>query len=201
MNGTSTDRPPRADAQRNREAILDAALSCLTVSPRASMAEIAQAAGVGRVTLYGHFSSRTELIEAAAARTMERAETQLTPLDLTGDPRQALALLIGASWRLVDDSRGIIAAAEGELGADRIRDHHDQTLLRVRRLIERGQAIGQFRRDLPVDWLTACYFSIMHGAGAELRSGRLTEAQVAEILPATILGLLSRPGERMPPAE
>lgn len=200
MSTALADRTPRADSQRNRAAILDAALSGLAANPRASMAEIAEAAGVRRVTLYGHFSSRTELIEAVAARTMSRAEARLTPLDLGGDPRDALELLVTSSWRIVDDSRGIIAAAEAELGTDRLRGHHDDAMLRVQRLIERGRAAGLFRTDQPVEWLTACYFAIVHGAASEIRAGRLSETQAAAFLPSTILALVSEPTERLPRA-
>ena len=52
----------RADAQRNIAAILAAAGDCLGRDPGASTSEIAKAAGVGRVTLYGHFPSRAELV-------------------------------------------------------------------------------------------------------------------------------------------
>ena len=48
----------RADARRNIELILDAAEACLTRNPDASMSDIAAEAGLGRVTIYGHFTSR-----------------------------------------------------------------------------------------------------------------------------------------------
>lgn len=49
----------RADAQQNVERILDAAIDCLSRDSDASVVQIAQAAGVGRVTLYGHFRPGT----------------------------------------------------------------------------------------------------------------------------------------------
>ncbi|MDP3890630.1 MAG: TetR family transcriptional regulator, partial [Nocardioides sp.] len=63
--------PKRSDARRNIEAILEAATVCLARSPEANITTIAQAAGVGRVTLYGHFESRSALIAAVAARALE----------------------------------------------------------------------------------------------------------------------------------
>lgn len=193
MTTEAADRNLRADAQRNRTAIMDAAVTCLAANPRASMAEIAQAAGIGRVTLYGHFSSRRELIEAIVESTMREADDQLAPLDLSGDPRAALDLLIATSWRIIDKFHGLIGAAELELGADRIRDHHDQTMLRVRRLIERGQVEGSFRVDQSPDWIAACFFAILHGASAEIRAGRLRELDAAAVLTATIRSLVSAP--------
>src|ERR671915_44721 len=100
--GARTGR--RADAEQNTARILDAAAACLCRSPTASMAEIARAAGVGRVTVYGHFASREALIEATLARLLERGEAVLGGLDLTGDPRQALRTLIESSWRLIADA-------------------------------------------------------------------------------------------------
>ncbi len=192
MTDELTGQARRADAQRNRAAIIDAALVCLAANPRASMTEIARAAGVGRVTLYGHFSSRKELLDAAAAQTMGLAEAKLAPLNLDGDPGEALELLVRSSWRIVDDFHGLLAAAEDELGSDHIRAHHDATMLRVRRLIERGQEAGVFRTDLSSRWLTACFFSLLHGAAAEVRAGHLKESDVATALPATIKSLTAR---------
>jgi TetR/AcrR family transcriptional regulator, mexCD-oprJ operon repressor len=49
----------RAEARRNVVGILDAASPCLARDPSASLADIAREAGVGGVTLYGHFDSRS----------------------------------------------------------------------------------------------------------------------------------------------
>jgi AcrR family transcriptional regulator len=95
----------RADARRNVEAILRAATECLGRRPDATLAEIAEAAGVGRVTLYGHFSSRAELLDAVMAHVLQHGNAVLEPIDLTGDPRAALTRLIDASWEVLNQSR------------------------------------------------------------------------------------------------
>ncbi|MBO9553679.1 TetR/AcrR family transcriptional regulator [Cellulomonas sp.] len=191
----STAEPPmRADAQRNRAAILEAATSALTADPRASMVDIARQAGVGRVTLYGHFPSRTELVDAVFAHNMRRAEAHLGAVDLTGDPRTALERLVSSSWREIADSHGVLEAAEQELGGDRVRAHHDDTLHRVRALLARGQAAGAFRDDVSADWLTSCAFAVLHLAAAEIRAGRLTEPQAPGVVSTTVLAIVDRPG-------
>ncbi len=79
----------RADAERNIEAILHAARIALGRNPDASIGEIAKAAGVGRVTLYGHFPTRAELVTAVVQRALVEAEQTVDRIDLTGDPRDA----------------------------------------------------------------------------------------------------------------
>lgn len=135
----------RADAQRNIEAILDAALDCLGRSPDAPVGEIAAAAGLGRVTLYGHFPSRAQLIDAAFAKAIEDGEAALDGVDLSGEPRKALGRLVESSWMLVDRFRSLLVAAQDALPPGRIRALHAAPMERVQKLLERGQAEGVFR--------------------------------------------------------
>src|SRR5216683_7877526 len=66
-------RRPRTDAQRNRERILDVAKEAFTRSgANASLDDIAKDAGVGPGTLYRHFPTREELLEAVYRTEMEK---------------------------------------------------------------------------------------------------------------------------------
>src|SRR3984957_12148093 len=68
-----TDRKPRADAQRNRERILEVAKREFTRSgANASLEDIAKKAGVGPGTLYRHFPTREELLVAVYRSEMEK---------------------------------------------------------------------------------------------------------------------------------
>jgi TetR/AcrR family transcriptional repressor of mexCD-oprJ operon len=189
-------RPPaarrRADAERNIAAILEAGLACFSRSADASVAEVARAAGVGRVTLYGHFPSREALTDAVLAHAVTKANTALDAVAIDHGPAaEALARLIGSSWRIIDQHRGLLAAAQAHLPPARVRHHHDQAMARVERLIARGQDQGTFRTDLPRSWLVATFYSLMHGAAEEVDAGRLDPAQAAGVLVATILAALA----------
>jgi TetR/AcrR family transcriptional repressor of mexCD-oprJ operon len=191
MPGVREGKARRADAVRNRDGILDAALELFLEDPRANMAEIASAAGVGRVTLYGHFASRTELMDVLFERTINRAEEQLSALDLEGDPVAALERLVVSSWRIVDAFHRLLGAAEHELSPDRIREHHHKPMRRVGHLIARGRSEGAFRGDQPVGWLTACFYALLHTAASEVRTGRLAEEDAQAAVVSSITAVLA----------
>lgn len=191
QEGTTTKR---ADAQRSIAAIVGAATECLSRDPTASTSEIAKLAGVGRVTLYAHFPSRADLVEAVFVHAIEQGEAALGHVDLTGDPREALSRLIKSSWHLVDRFRSLLVAAQEALPPGRVRELHANPMMRVERLIERGQAEGVFRIDLPTSWLVGVAHSVMHGAADEINAGRLTADRAAEYIRATVLAAFAPPG-------
>lgn len=185
----------RADARRNRAAILAATVTALRANPDASVADIAAEAGVGRMTLYGHFSTRAELIEAALTDSLERAENVLADVSLDGDAREAFSRLIASSWKLLDQSRGLLAAAQKELPPARIRELHEKAEARMRGLLERGQSEGAFRTDLPVSWLLATTHVVMNGAAEEISAGRLDAEDAARFIDATLQPAFAAPTE------
>ena len=192
-------RTQRADARRNIAAILDAATDCLARDPEMSIADIAAAAGVGRITLYGHFKTRAELVDAVLARTIEQADAILEHTDTGGDPADALARLVASSWQIVHQFRNILLAAHRELPAERIRGVHDPILRRVQSLIDRGQRAGAFRTDLPMQWLTTTAFSLMHAAAEDATAGRVEADDAARLIAATLLAAYTPPAESRRP--
>lgn len=183
-------RAVRSDSARNREKILDAALTCLMVDPNATMTTIARAAGVGRVTIYAHFETRRALVEALFARVVENADTALESVDLHGDPAQALDDLTRSSWPIVAELHSLLRSARDELGEDAVREHMERVLARVHGVIVRGQSSGTFRSDQSALWLTSCYLAVVHGAADEIRTGRLSEADASNWVPVTVATLV-----------
>ncbi|MEV1079588.1 TetR/AcrR family transcriptional regulator [Streptomyces sp. NPDC050211] len=198
MGSKNSTAAKRADALRSIEAIVQAAAECLGRNPEASLSEIARAAGVGRVTLYAHFASRAEVVDAAMSRALDRGNEVLDAVDLTGDPLLALARYIEAGWHLVDQARALLAAAQKELSAGRIRELHAGPAARVEALVARGRAEGAFRRDLPIAWMVNVLHTVMHSAAEEIRAGRLTSDRAADHITATVLAAFTPPGKPVP---
>src|ERR671929_169881 len=90
-------RKRRADAERNIQAIIDAALEALANDPDASMAEIARRAGVVRATIYMHFPTREALLDAV----MEEATGRVAEAIRNAEPERG-----GACARHGDEAAG-----------------------------------------------------------------------------------------------
>ncbi len=109
-------RKPRADAERNRDRVLEVAKEAFTRSGAdASLDDIARQAGVGAGTLYRHFPSREALIEAVYRTEVEKLAAAERNFAETMPPIEALR-----AWMLlfVDyiTKKKIIAPALDTLG-------------------------------------------------------------------------------------
>lgn len=193
-----TRRRRRADAERSIASIVRAATEVLSRRPDASMTEIAAAAGVGRVTLYAHFPSRELLLAAAIESAVGHASAALDAADMDdGSAVRALGRLVRSGWSSIDQYQGLLAAS-GELTPARLRSHHAGVLTRIERLVDRGQAAGEFRTDLPRAWLVTVCYSLFHAAAQEVREGRLDSTAATEVIEATLVSALTTPAGAMP---
>jgi AcrR family transcriptional regulator len=185
----------RADAGRNIDATLAAAARLLARDPDASMSDIALEAGLGRVTVYGHFKSRAQLVEQVAGQAIDVANAALRDVDLGGDPVIALSRLVATTWDVTARSGRLLVAAERALPPEVVRKLHGGELEdRVRDFIANGQAAGAFRRDMDIEWLVAMFHAVVHTAATEVDRGRLDGDQAASVITATLLGVLGGPG-------
>src|SRR5579863_2179624 len=86
-----TRRRPRADAQRNRERILDVArLAFARHGANASLDDVAKQVGVGPGTLYRHFPTREDLLQAVYRAELEKLAEAQQKLSQTMAPIDAL---------------------------------------------------------------------------------------------------------------
>ncbi|WP_112137099.1 TetR/AcrR family transcriptional regulator [Glycomyces dulcitolivorans] len=179
----------RADAQRNIDNILDAGLRLYSSRPGVSVAEVAEAAGVGRVTLYGHFPSRTELAKALMDRAFEETEAAWRAVDTSGPADAALDRVLREQWHLMERNRNLRDNIIGDVSPQWLRQRHDPILRRIEELITRGQDEGAFRTDLPLSWLITALYSLVHAAADEITAGRLAAKQAPEVLSASLRSL------------
>lgn len=181
----------RADARRNIEAIVAAATTLLAADPDASVQDIAKSAGVGRVTLYGHFDSRASLIAEVGRRAIALSEESLRDVDLDGDPPAAMGRLLEATWHLTHRFGAIVVAADHALPAEEMRRAHEKPEQRVRSLLERGREQGRFRTDMPVAWQIATIHALLHAAAGAVHQGRMSDTQAPRLVRDTVLAAIA----------
>ena len=104
-------RPMRADARRNYERLLAVATEAFSeYGANASLDDIAKRAEVGPGTLYRHFPTRQDLLEAVMEQWMESVLAEAEPLLDSADPAEALAVWLRRLVAHVAVFRGLAAA-------------------------------------------------------------------------------------------
>jgi TetR/AcrR family transcriptional regulator, mexCD-oprJ operon repressor len=192
----------RAVAERNVAAILDAAEALLTRHAQASIAAVASEAGVSRVTVYAHFATREDLLEAVVERAVQRSIVALEAAQPdAGPPLDALERVIGAGWRELEHNSTIAQAAADQLSPAALTRAHQAAHHRIAASVERGRDAGSFRTDLPSDWLVIATLALMHACGDEVRAGRLDAAAAPRILTTTIRDVLTGPPPPSTPSD
>lgn len=181
----------RADARKNIEAIIEAATACLARDPHVSVGDIAKEAGVGRVTLYGHFESRDKLVTLVVERAIQHSDEALAAVDLEGDPRAALSRLLEASWRLTQQYGALIVAAEQSMPSDQFQAVHVGLVDRWKPLMQRGRRDGHFRDDQPLGWQLTLLQSVLHTASGAVYRGEIDAADAAGLIDGTIQAALT----------
>ena len=107
----TTTRPVRADAQRNNEAVLDAAKAVFAdLGVDAPMRKIAARAGVGVGTVYRHYPQRSDLIAAVFRREVDACAAAASTLAAEHDPGEALAQWLQRYTGFIATKRGLAAA-------------------------------------------------------------------------------------------
>ena len=174
-------RPLRADAQRNRERLLDAAVRAFAQEgPDVTLDAIAKDAGVGIGTLYRHFPTREALVEAAYRNELARLCDAVPGLLADLPPDQAMRMWMDrfvdymtTKRDMADALRAVIAS-----GGNPYSESRDRLITAVTTLLGAGAATGTLRPDVePGDVLTSLSGVSMATVGPEQRdrAGRVLD--------------------------
>ena len=182
-----TGRPLRADARRNREKILSAAVRVFAEEGlEAHLERIAKEAGVGSGTLYRNFPTREALIEAAYRNELSRLCEAASELLAAMPPREALRAWMG---RFIDYATAKLGMAEAlravvDSGVNPYAHSRELIMTALTSLMDAARAAGAIRSDVS----PAVMFAAL--TGVALASGKPEEREQAErLLDLTLDGL------------
>jgi AcrR family transcriptional regulator len=155
-------RPLRADARRNHERLLRAARDAFDEhGTEACLDGIARRAGVGIGTLYRHFPTRRDMLEAVLHDGLTELTQQGEQLMGSPAPGEALATWFRAVAAHAAASRGLTAellSMQNESGCTPVASCESMQTMGAR-LLARAQAAGAVRGDIQPDDL----FTLVNG--------------------------------------
>jgi AcrR family transcriptional regulator len=180
--------PLRADARRNRDALLRAAAAGFAAGDDPTLEKIARDAGVGIGTLYRHFPSREALVEAVYRTELGAVCAIVDDLLATHEPAEALRVWMDRYAEFVTTKRGMAGTfralvADGTVAAGRTRESIDAT---VGALLAAGVRAGTLRDDVEADdvvTLLVGVFVATEGSDDPARVGRLLDLVAAGCAP------------------
>jgi AcrR family transcriptional regulator len=186
-----TARPLRADAQRNRDRLLEVAVQAFSHdNPDVTLDAIAKEAGVGIGTLYRHFPTREALIDAAYRSELARLCDSVDDLLRDLPPDQALRAWMDSFTDYMSTKRGMSDALRAVIasGGDPFSESRTRLTAAVTTLLRAGAAAGSLRSDVaPEDVLAGLSGTSLATAGPERReqAGRLLDLLMDGLRPRT----------------
>jgi AcrR family transcriptional regulator len=159
-------RPVRADAQRNMDALLEAALAVFATSGvDAPVREVADKAGVGVGTLYRHFPQRSDLIVAVMRHEVDACAEAAARLAAEHEPGEALSRWMQRYVDFIGAKRGLAAALHsGNPAFDALPEYFRQRMEpALRMLLKAAASAGEVRGDIAAEELLGAVSSLgMH---------------------------------------
>lgn len=160
-------QPVRADAQRNKDALLEAALAVFTtLGVDAPVREIAARAGVGIGTLYRHFPQRSDLIVGVFRRQVDACADAASVLAEEHPPGEALALWLQRFGEFIATKRGLATALHsGDPAYASLPAYFDERFQpALGGLLDAARKAGEARTDIGPDDLLRAMASLCMSA-------------------------------------
>ena len=143
----------RADAERNRRLVLDAAVEVFAERGlEAGVAEVARRAGVGSATVFRRFPTKEDLILAVIEERVEEFRRLAEQALSDPDPWQGLVRLMEEFSQARARDRGLAeAAATSLIGDPRLHELHRSVLELLDRVVARAHDARVLRRDVTAE--------------------------------------------------
>lgn len=175
-----------------KEKLLDAGLRVINANPRASLADVAEAAGVKRITLHRNIGIREELLQELTYRSLAQVEQACTAaIKGRKKPISQLKAVVAALVPLADASFFLLSKPDVWLDRD-VKQQLAQFEASLTQLIEQARAEGDILEDLPASWVLLSLSSVLRTAATSLNQQTLSLEEVQELTLQTLFGGIAR---------
>jgi AcrR family transcriptional regulator len=176
-----------------RPGLLQVAAEVLVADPRASLGEVAAAAGVGRTTLHKRYPTRDALLLAVAHDSVDRFADAVADSGIALlAPHATAAEATAALHRLVEALVPLGARLEFLLRQPSLDDpalvaRLEQLDAPIEECIRRAQRAGAVRREMPVWWVASTLYALVYSAWDGVARGRLAVRDAPDLAFGTLL--------------
>jgi AcrR family transcriptional regulator len=183
-------------AERRARALLDHAVRVLVAYPGASLAEVAEAAGISRTTLHKHFATREDLVHAVGMRSVSRWEQAVDEVadGSDGGLRDLMAAAIDCGPQLQFIWRS--PALDGD---DELMRRYNTVEERSLDVLRRARELGVITAGVPDWWLLQSFYALSYTAFEMVHSGHLAPLDAPGLALNTLLHGIGADSSRSDP--
>lgn len=175
-------------AERTRQSILDAAAYCLARSPGATMAEVADVAGMARSTVHRHYPERTNLLHALKLKADEQIREAYLRSEIAGGTPLDRILRLARS--LFDQADLFMAAYFSSSQVAKLTTRYvvDPNM---KALVEQGQKSGSINATLHPSWIQQAFWGLLYASWVTFANGDIDRFDALGALLDALKNMLS----------
>jgi AcrR family transcriptional regulator len=169
-----------------RPSLLDVAAEVLVADPAASLAEVAEAAGIGRTTLHKHYATRDDLLCAVGHRVIDLWDQAVGEVGGSDDPDGGLGALIAAMIG-IGPQMAFLWRTPAFDHVSELEERWVATEHRCLAVLNRAQDLGVVGAGVPDWWLLQVFYSVTYVAAESVRNGKLAPLDAPGLALGTFL--------------
>lgn len=174
-----------------KSAILDAGFAVFSRDPSASLAHVAEVAGVGRATLHRYFPSRSALIAALSRIAMTEMDEAVEHACRDASSYSKALEVTLLTLIPMGDRVGFLmledVAHDADLTAAFERQRKETT-----DIIDHAKQEGTFDAAVPTSWIVQAFDHLLFAAWQSVKSGEATPTQAADLAWRTLTNGLAK---------
>lgn len=175
---------------KTETAIINAAFTTYAAKPTATLAEVAEAAGVGRATLHRHFKGRKDLMTALALQSIREIDTAFETAtrdaqSYTDAMRLGLEAMVGLA------NRQMFLETEPLDHVPEVALEHERQKAELADALEHVRKEGGIADNIPTPWAVKTYEAMTYTAWSMVRDGEATPKQASALAWQTLCSGLS----------